>query len=72
VVGHRIRPWLTVVGAGLVLGPVVQLGWWGFPVFVGLYCSVLLAVGVVRKEELRPLWDGLRGGSSSPADSVTR
>jgi O-antigen/teichoic acid export membrane protein len=72
VVGYRIRPWLTVMGVGVTLAPLVRLGWWGFPVFVGLYGGVLLGMGVVRRDELRPLWDGLRGGRPSPADSVTR
>lgn len=59
-VDYRLLPWLAVVGAGIVLSPLLSAGWWGFPVFLAVYAAILLGTKVIRKEELKPLWDGAR------------
>lgn len=69
-VDYRLRPWFTVVSLGLLLAPVLAVGWWGFPAFLGAYGAILLGTGVVRREELKPLWDGLRKGNPEPSSAV--
>ncbi len=69
VVRYRMRPWLKVVGAGVVLTPVLLVGGFGFPVFFGAYAAFLAWLGVLRKAELQPLWEGLRRGKPEPSSA---
>lgn len=69
-VQYGLRPWFTVVGAGVLLAPLLAMGGWGFPLFLGAYGTVVLGTGVVRREELKPLWDGLRKGKPEPSAAI--